>query len=211
MTNAEREGDGAKRLWSLAACTDTPDVCAQLKVHAVDESRHALLYLALLDLAFPGMVDPRFRAELGSLSPRYSMRQDLSPVPGSPYAKRATVDDFLQMNVAEIRTAIHHLLQRPALARHCPPARLSDAVAIQNSLLRDELKHVAYTAVLIERAVQEVPPDRTAELFRRRVGDFNRITIGELGASVFDCSLGCCERHPSCRAKAPVLVELNGH
>src|SRR5690349_20834400 len=49
ITNAEREGDGAKRLWSLAACCDHVDTRRLLKQHAVDESRHALLYLALLD------------------------------------------------------------------------------------------------------------------------------------------------------------------
>src|SRR5258708_7237822 len=53
ITNAEREGDGAKRLWSLAACSDDPEVQHLLKCHAVDESRHALFYLALLDLTFP--------------------------------------------------------------------------------------------------------------------------------------------------------------
>lgn len=206
ITNAEREGDGSRRLWSLAACSDDGRVQQQLKTHALDESRHALLYLALLDLAFPGAVDPAFRQELDGLSPHFRPRQELAPVPGSPYAKKPTVDDFLQMNIAEIRTTIHHIMQRPALARHCAPEQQKRVTSIQNSLLGDELKHVAYTAVLIEEVARELPRERVAQLFRRRLRDFNQITFDELGEAGFDCSVACCARHPTCRSRAPEAV-----
>ncbi|MDB5652652.1 MAG: hypothetical protein JWQ94_265, partial [Tardiphaga sp.] len=138
ITNAEREGDGATRLWSLAACAPDQDEQQQLKLHAVDESRHALAYLALLDLAFPGMTDPQFRLELRRLSPHYTLRTELFPVPGSPYAKPPTIDDFIQMNIAEIRTTIHHLMQRPALALHAPAENRDGMTPILDTLLRDE-------------------------------------------------------------------------
>lgn len=203
ITNAEREGDGAKRLWSLAACSDDGDVQQQLKRHAVDESRHALLYLALLDLTFPDAAEPGFRQELDSLSPKFSLKHELYPVPGSPYAKKATIDDFLQMNIAEIRTTIHHIMQRPAISRHCAPEQQKKVTSIQNSLLTDELKHVAYTAVLIEKLAQNLPREGVHRLFRKRVSDFNRITADELGGTgIFDCSVACCSRHQSCRARA---------
>lgn len=203
ITNAEREGDGAKRLWSLAACSDDTDVQRLLKQHAVDESRHALFYLALLDLTFPGATDPTFRADLNNLSPHFNLKQTLSPVPGSPYAKKPTIDDFLQMNIAEIRTTIHHIMQRPAISRHCGPDRQERVTKIQTSLLGDELKHVAYTAVLIEQIASGLSMDRVARLFRQRFRDFNRITMEELGEGVFDCSVACCAKRQWCRAKAP--------
>jgi hypothetical protein len=204
ITNAEREGDGSRRLWSLAACSHHPSVKEQLKRHAVDESRHALLYLALLDLTFPGAADPQFREELNQLSPRWSLKQELFPVPGSPYAKNATIDDFLQMNIAEIRTTIHHIMQRPAISMHIDPDKQKKVTSIQDSLLGDELKHVAYTAVLIEKIAAGLPREGVHNLFRKRMRDFNRITMNELGETgVFDCSVACCARHDSCRAKAP--------
>ncbi|HEX2093101.1 MAG TPA: hypothetical protein VHG28_11890 [Longimicrobiaceae bacterium] len=203
ITNAEREGDGAKRLWSLAACSDNPHVQQLLKQHAVDESRHALFYLALLDLTFPGIAEPAFREELNKLSPRFTLKQELAPVPGSPYAKKPTVDDFLQMNIAEIRTTIHHIMQRPAISRHCSPDQQKRVTSIQDSLLGDELKHVAYTAVLIEHIAGGLPMDRVSGLFRQRFRDFNRITMEELGEGVFDCSVACCAKREWCRAKAP--------
>jgi len=201
ITNAEREGDGAKRLWSLSACCDEPGTKKLLKHHAVDESQHALLYLALLDLTFPDTVDPTFRTELNQLSPHYALHQELFAVEGSPYAKNPTIDDFLQMNIAEIRTAIHHIMQRPAIAKHCSPDKRNRIELIQNSLLRDELKHVSYTALLIERIAAGISMDRLSQLFRRRFRDFNQITLDELGQGVFDCSVECCTKHSSCRPK----------
>lgn len=213
LRNAEREGDGSKRLWSLAACSVDRKQQRLLKRHACDESRHALIYLALLNLAFPGAVSHEFGIELRQLSPGFSMRMELFPVPGSPYAKVPTIDDFLQMNIAEIRTAIHHTMQRPALAGHCPPENLAKITQLHDALLMDELSHIAYTGMLVDGIGRGADSERLAALFRRRLHDFNTITTGELGGNVFDCSVACCARNPTCRAKAtdssePVLHQI---
>jgi hypothetical protein len=202
ITNAEREGDGSRRLWSLAACSLDQRHRRLLKRHACDESRHALIYLALLNLAFPGAVSREFGIELRQLSPGFTLRMPLFPVPGSPYAKVPTIDDFLQMNIAEIRTAIHHTLQRPALAEHAPSWSLEKITKLHDSLLADELRHIAYTAALVDELGRDADPDRLAGLFRKRLRDFNTITNEELGGNVFDCSVRCCSQRPTCRARA---------
>ncbi|KOV86294.1 hypothetical protein [Nocardia sp. NRRL S-836] len=212
ITNSEREGDGSRRLWSLAACSVDPRHQRLLKRHACDESRHSLIYLSLLDLTFPGAVSPEFRAELRQLSPGFTMRRELFPIPGSPYARVPTIDDFLQMNIAEIRTTVHHAMQRPALAAHCPPENQDKITRLHDALLTDELSHIAYTAVLVEEIGRHADPDRFAALFRKRLHDFNTITTEELGGNVFDCSVACCARRPTCRAKVgdpePVLHQI---
>jgi hypothetical protein len=185
MTNAEREGDGAGRLWSLAACSTNSEERHLLKRHAVDESRHALAYLALLDLCFPDAVDPEFRGQLDVLSPRYSTEQECCAVPGSPYARTPGIDDYIQMNIAEIRTAIHHTLQRPALEARAPAENLPRVSKILDAILRDELNHVSYTAVLIEKKALDIVPGALDALFRRRLSDFSDITRGELGEFAF--------------------------
>jgi len=202
ITNAEREGDGSKRLWSLAACSLIEEHRHLLKRHACDESRHALIYLSLLDLSFPGSVSREFRADLRQLSPHFAMRRELCPIEGSPYAKVPSLDDFLQMNIAEIRTAIHHTLQRPALAQHCPAANSAKITRLHDSLLYDELRHIAYTAVLIDECARNGDGARLTGLFRRRFRDFNAITTEELGNNVYDCSVACCAKRPWCRAKS---------
>ena len=63
ISNAQREGQGAGDLWSLAACAVDGEEQQLVKRHAVDESRHALIYLAILDLVFPDAVDPTFRKD----------------------------------------------------------------------------------------------------------------------------------------------------
>lgn len=186
MSNAEREGDGATRLWSLSACCSDPEEANLLKQHAVDESRHALVYLKLLDLTFPGEVEPTFRKELRQLSPGYTMSRDVFAVEGSPYARTPSVDDFVQMNIAEIRTTLHHLMQRSALAKHCPVASLPTATKILDALLRDELHHVAYTGVLIDKKQEAAHADELSALFCQRMRDFNEITRRELQQRVFD-------------------------
>lgn len=186
MTNAEREGDGATRLWSLAACASDERHRALLKKHAVDESRHATAYLTLLDLTFPGSVTAEFREELDGLSPKFSMRQDVRAIADSPYARIPELDDFVQMNIAEIRTTIHHLMQRDALQAHCPPEHWPRAEKVLDSLLLDELDHVGYTAEIIETMTCGENAAKTSALYGQRLNDFNKITLDELSKLVFD-------------------------
>ncbi len=188
LTNADREGDGAQRLWSLAACTQERTLSAQLKQHAIDEAKHARMYLRLVDLVFEGAVDPDFRKELDVLSPGYTAEGVPEPKAGSPFAHSVTVDDLIQMNIAEIRTTVHHLLQRPMLLLHCPRDRQPRLLKSLDVLLRDEVRHVLYTAELIEGTSAKVGGRDIAALFAQRVRDFNDVTRAELERRVFDGS-----------------------
>jgi hypothetical protein len=186
LTNADREGDGAQRLWSLAACTEDRSLSAQLKQHAIDESKHSRMYLRLVDLVFDGAVDADFRKELEALSPGYTDSLNPKPKVGSPFAHSVTVDDLIQMNIAEIRTTVHHLLQRPMLVLHCPRDRRPRLLKALDVLLRDEVRHVLYTGALIEAQAAQVGEVAITELFAQRVQDFNAVTRAELERRVFE-------------------------
>lgn len=186
IVNAEREGDGATRLWSMAALATDPHEKQLLKRHAIDESGHALGYLRLLDLVFPGAVSAVFRKQLDQLSPHYTLTQEPVPVPGSPYARVPSLDDYIQMNIAEIRTTVHHIMQRQALSNYCPENNAARMRATLDMLMRDELSHVAYTAQLIEEKTADVGLERVTAMFDARLDDFNEITRSELGEKVFD-------------------------
>src|SRR5690349_17517971 len=69
IQNAQGEGEGSGHLWELAASTPDVRVAAQVKAHAIDESRHAKAYVAMLDLTFPDFVDDALHSQLNSLSP----------------------------------------------------------------------------------------------------------------------------------------------
>lgn len=188
MANAQREGEGAGQLWDLAACTPEAGLAAHVRKHAIDESGHARSYLAMLDLTFPGAVDDQFHAELATLSPGYTRRSARTPHPGSPFARPITVDDLIQMNIAEIRTRIHHLLQRPMLLAHCAPERHPRLLRLLDALLLDETRHIAYTATLIESFARAGGAGQVTRLMPERVADFNAITRDELGRGRFESS-----------------------
>jgi hypothetical protein len=186
MTNAHREGEGAGQLWDLAACTSDARVVGHIVQHAIDESRHARAYIAMLDLAFPGAVNVEFHAQLTTLSPGYTRQSPRQPHEGSPYAHPITLDELIQMNIAEIRTRVHHLLQRPMLLAHCAPERRDRLERILDVLLADETRHIAYTAALIEEFARDGEAESVKRLMQERLSDFNTITIDDLGRNVFE-------------------------
>jgi hypothetical protein len=186
LTNAEREGEGSGHLWDLASSTPDARVATQVQQHAIDESGHSRAYVAMVDLAFPGALDDRFRAELRTLSPGYTWASPLGPHPGSPYAHPVTVDDLIQMNIAEIRTSVHHLLQRPMLLAHAAPGGKRRLARILDALLLDETRHVAYTAALIEAHACRGQADAVKRLMQERQADFNALTNADIGRNVFE-------------------------
>ena len=186
MQNAKGEGEGSGHLWDLAACTPDARVAAQVKAHAIDESRHSRAYVAMLDLTFPGVVDDELHAQLTALSPGYTQRSPLESHEGSAYASPITLDDLIQMNIAEIRTLVHHLLQRPVLLGYCAPERRRRLARLLDSLRRDEIGHIAYTAALIEESARSGEAGTVKRLMQERMSDFNAITNQDLGKNVFE-------------------------
>jgi hypothetical protein len=186
MMNAQREGEGAGQLWDLGVSTPDERIAAQVRQHAIDESRHSRAYIALLDLAFPGAVDDEFHAQLTTLSPGYTRRSARNPHPDSLFAHPITVDDLIQMNIAEIRTLMHQRLQRPVLLAHCAPERRDRLTRILDVLLADETRHIAYTATLIEEFARTGGAQEMQRLMQERLSDFNALTLEDLGRRVFE-------------------------
>jgi hypothetical protein len=186
IQNARGEGEGSGHLWDLAACTPDMRVAAQVKAHAIDESRHAKAYVAMLDLTFPGVVDNEFHAQLTKLSPGYTQQSPLEPHEGSAYASSITLDDLIQMNIAEIRTLVHHLLQRPMLLEHCVPEKRRRLAPLHDRVRLDEVRHIAYTAALIDEFARRGKAGTVKRLMQERMSDFNAITNEDLGRGVFE-------------------------
>jgi hypothetical protein len=179
-TNAQGEGAGAEHLWDLAASTPDPGVARQIQQHAIDEARHSRGYVTLLGLIFPAQADARTLDSLKKLSPGYTRKDPLEANKRSAYARPATVDEFIQMNIAEMRTRVQHLFQRPVLLGYCPPKQRVRVRRILDSLLRDETQHIAYTARLIERSAKASGAAHVIDLMHERLRDFNQITEGDL-------------------------------
>ncbi len=93
---------------------------------------------------------------------------------------------LIQMNIAEIRTRVHHLLQRPMLLAHCAPERRRRLARVLDALLLDETRHIAYTAALIEEFACSGEAELVKRLMQERLSDFNAITNEDLGRNVFE-------------------------
>jgi bacterioferritin (cytochrome b1) len=184
IANAAKEGEGSCKLWDLTSRTEAPEVADQIRHHAIDEARHARLYIEMLDIAFPDAIDSDFRSSLYDLSPGYTIKD--APEPSSPSSEAIVLDELIQMNIGEIRTRIHQLLLRPMILAHCPEENRDRLTRILDSLLADETKHIEYTAQLIEEFIEEGHSSFVYQTMQKRLAEFNQITLTEVGELTFD-------------------------
>ncbi|VBM56243.1 Uncharacterised protein [Burkholderia pseudomallei] len=183
IANAEKEAEGSRKLWTLTARTPDKETAEAIRRHAIDESRHALLYVAMCELVFPDALDGALKVYAHSLSPRYS---SLDFPPGAEKSSQESVlDELIQMNIGEIRTRIHQLLMRPVLIAYCPQHQRDRLIRVLDSLLNDETKHVLYTARLIEKASCTGYANIVREITLERLREFNNITLAEVGEARF--------------------------
>jgi len=184
MANAEVEGDGASKLWKIAGYAESDGYALQVQRHAVDEARHARLYLHMLDKVFPGALDPETLIAAKAMSPDISMKQALPRT--EPVTRLRLLDDLVQMNIGEIRTRIHQQLLRPVILAHCPRSERERITRSLNALLSDETGHIGYTARLIEQHCAAGDEEFVRVTMSKRLEQFNQITLDEVGALIFD-------------------------
>ena len=183
IANAEKEGEGSRKLWDLVARTPDPEIAEAVRQHAIDESRHALLYLAMCEIVFPDALEGDVKVYADSLSPRYSLHD--FPIATQRVPDEYVLDELIQMNIGEIRTRIHQLLMRPVITAYCPADRKDRLIRVLDSLINDETRHIQYTARLIEKAAQTQQSDFVKRIMSARLNDFNAITLLEVGEARF--------------------------
>jgi hypothetical protein len=187
ILNAEKEGEGARRLWEMAACTADVDAADQVRRHAIDEARHAKIYIGMLDTVFHGCADGELRQHLNCISPGYTLQD--SPERSDVLMDFSyTLDELIQMNMGEIRTRINQLMLEPMLLAHCHTSGQPRISRMLNSIINDETKHISYTAVLIEQAAQAGHRKLVRDIMFGRLGQFCELTLEEVGAGAFEGS-----------------------
>jgi hypothetical protein len=186
VVNAVKEAEGARDLWRLAGRTGDPAVAERIRLHAIDESRHARLYVAMLDIAFREALPEDVRPALYGLSPRYNARQ--RPPVTDILPAWSVLDALIQINLGEIRTRIHQLLLTPVITEYCPAERYGALKGILRALLRDETRHIEYTAALIEDAIVRGEADFVRQTMAARLDEFNQLTLTQVGEACFSGS-----------------------
>ncbi len=183
VANAHGEGWGAGQLWKLSGRIADPEVAEQVRRHAIDESNHSRYYVSMLRLAFPGTAEePDILEQLRALSPGFGVKDH--PERTAPSKPRVLTDELIQMNLGEIRTRLHQLLLTPVILEHTAPENKERLKVVLETLVGDETRHIEYTARLIERAYRD-DSDYVGRTFKRRLADFNKLTIAEVGEPSF--------------------------
>jgi hypothetical protein len=182
VANACLEGYGSQQILLFANQLSNP-VHAQLaRWHALDESRHATVFILALDLVFPGLLasqDDSIRAQVRSMQP-FMNESDIrhenaslnargeSPAgsqtthaqPAQPsevdhsqtLTPEAAIADIIQVHITEIRALVLQELVREAFLRHAPQSNVKRLLRISDQLIADEGRHIAYCADIIEQA-----------------------------------------------------------
>lgn len=175
ILNAKKEADGARQLWAFAGRIEDPSVCDRVQQHAIDEARHSLFYIAMLGLMFPGEFAPEAMEDLRSYAPKFT--DPAEPGDNGFATKKAILDEIVQMNIGEIRTLINQMLMRPIIDIYTPEENREKALKLIDSLGDDELRHISYTADIID----EFDDVENAEYYMHvRMDEFNHITSREL-------------------------------
>jgi hypothetical protein len=183
IANAAKEGEGSMSLWSLSSRIKDAEIANLVRRHAIDESRHARFYISLLILTFPEMHEEIQAQQLSKLSPGFTLRDH--PEPTDPSPEEQVLDELIQMNIGEIRTLIHQMLMGPVIVLHSPPNCRRRMQALMAGLGNDERVHIGYTAKLINAASKE-HPRLVYGLMERRLRDFNKLTLTEIGLRDID-------------------------
>ena len=182
LANAVAESDGSLKLLHLWEGVDyNESVEGHVLAHARDESRHSRIFLRLAKAAFPRHVHDNEVGHLDSTLPDVR-RGDLTK--GERIDEGQLIDHLVQMNIGEIRTRLHMHLFAPAIFAFAPAAAKPTVEKVITSRVRDEIRHIGYTARLLERWAASGERERIAELFRRRLHDFHVFTVRQTEAAV---------------------------
>jgi len=183
LANSSAEAEGSKKLFSLWRGVDYDQRAEdQILQHARDESRHSRLFVRLTATSFPAFLP---RQESG----RFERR--LFDVRAQPPTKSATrvpeqhlIDYLVQINIGEIRTRLHMHLFAPIVSGLTPDSNREKTRGIFRALVSDEVRHIGYTAKLMEGWARDGAADRIRRLYTGRLHAFNRITVQQTQGAV---------------------------
>lgn len=175
LTNAGIESDGSAKLLLLwKGLRYDRDLENGVLEHARDESRHSRLFLQIARRAFPHTIDLAAISELDRRLPdirRQKHEKDMETIP-----EDVLMDHLVQMNIAEIRTRYHMFLMAPVICAYSPQEARATLQKILQTLAQDELRHISYTAKLLERWARSGDAKYIRELYSDRMHDFNYYT-----------------------------------
>jgi hypothetical protein len=187
VANACLEGYGSEQIWKFSNRLDNDHFAEKVRFHALDESRHASMFVTALKLTFPGLLegeDSETQVRIEQMQPRYSQSRH-PPIEKAPEHQRLfekeSINELIQVHITEIRALVLQYVVRQALIKHAPDQSHSRLVRISDRLISDEIRHIDYSAEIFEHyASRDGNADYFFQCFEDRLRDFNLMTQEEL-------------------------------
>jgi hypothetical protein len=183
IINADKEGFGARQLWKFSVRMENTRLAEAVRRHSMDESKHARIFVGTLDLLFPSALEAGFRAQLRELSPGYNPRThpptNLAPA-SELLPERRVMDDLIQGNFTEVRALILQLLLRPMFQAYAAPEKRARLLHISDGLIRDEARHIEYSAQFIEQYAAQGNREWVRATMLDRMKSVNDVSLAEV-------------------------------
>ena len=145
-TKSESRGSlGLLDLWKATTICEEAEV--GLLRHAKDEARHSRMFLRMLRLTYPGFLASSTMEE--TQRALAVIRRDDEVKSGANVSEEDLIDQFVQLNITEIRTRIHLGFLAPIYFESTTDDKKSEVGELLQRLGRDEIVHIAYTAKLL--------------------------------------------------------------
>lgn len=197
LANSQAESDGSRKLCKLWRGLQTgSSLSRDVMVHALDESRHSRIFVRIVGYSFPSALN----AEKLESQRKSLFQADATNLQKSrtPISEGRVIDHLVQMNMGEIRTRAHMMLISPVVYFLTPEENKRRIRGYLEGLLTDEIRHISYTARVIEMACAEGSYSRIFKLYTERLEEFHAITIEQTSAAARAYGQG----------KFPLLLEI---
>jgi hypothetical protein len=185
VANAALEGYGASQIWKFANRLNNQRYAAAVRQHSIDESRHSSMFVRMLELTFPDLtLDDHTQDRIDGLQPRYTWKNHPPiVVPASQTESDTThwaLNELIQVHITEIRALILQHLLRPVLLAYAPVESRGRLSSASNCLIRDETRHIGYSAAFFDAAARSGEEDFLVATFEANAVAFNELTLEEL-------------------------------
>ncbi|MES0020611.1 hypothetical protein [Mesorhizobium sp. M0036] len=181
VTYAHEEADGAERLIALASSVSVviPRAESAVLKHAHDEARHSLCFLDLLECVFPDHMHDREQRRLLERRQKSIFSGRADPL----LSKADIMSEAIRINIGEVKNRVHLSLMQRWVMIYAPSQHSDQAKHLTDTLIRDEINHIIYTALVMNEAGGVDNPHLANEIYQLEFAAFNAQILTELSTA----------------------------
>ena len=180
ISDADIEGYSAGRLWDYTYGVEDQKFKEGMRAHALDEARHSRLFTRMLFRLFPELETEKRSAEMLKMAPDLKPLQKIQTASKDFFTFEEVLNSAILINLYEIKALIMLKLLGPTLTAYCDSSEKTWAKQVTSALIKDEARHIGYTADFIEKACNRGYKNYVSDAVEEFQKALNEVTTGEL-------------------------------